>query len=295
MGFPKSPSPSLLTPKDLADAIGVSESALRRWIDAAKINVSRTAGGHRRIRIQDAIQFIRQTGSPVVRPELLGLVDLTPIELGNESSGQALFDALQAGDRGIARGVILSAYLQGQSLPQIFDGPFRQAMEHIGQLWQHGPRGIMLEHRATAICIEIVCELKTLIPPLDASAPLAMGGAPPDDPYQLPTMLAAAVIADAGFRDINFGPQTPLHLLAQEAIDRSARFVWISLSVEPAASLITDMANTAELLSDHHIPMLVGGRFAASVGQQAEGIMLLSSMQELSTWLQNDHLATCQH
>src|SRR5215211_2356769 len=63
----------LLTPKDLADAIGASESSLRRWVDSGRVKMSRTAGGHRRIPLAEAIRFIRETHATVVRPDLLGL------------------------------------------------------------------------------------------------------------------------------------------------------------------------------------------------------------------------------
>src|SRR5271165_4212340 len=77
--LPKASRPgpaTLLTPKELADAIGASESSVRRWVDAGDIRMSRTAGGHRRILLPDAIQFIRKMGAAIVRPELLGLTDL---------------------------------------------------------------------------------------------------------------------------------------------------------------------------------------------------------------------------
>ena len=82
---------SLLTPKDLADAIGASESALRRWIDGGRIRMSRTAGGHRRIPLQEAIRFIRQTGATIVRPELLGLNQF--VAETEESAGASRDDA----------------------------------------------------------------------------------------------------------------------------------------------------------------------------------------------------------
>ena len=51
---------SVLSPKELAAAIGVSESTLKRWADDGLIVFSRTAGGHRRIRLAEAIRFIRE-------------------------------------------------------------------------------------------------------------------------------------------------------------------------------------------------------------------------------------------
>src|SRR5690242_3719305 len=60
-----------LSPRDLADALGVSESSLKRWVDAGKLAAFRTEGGHRRIAVSEALRFIRETGAPVARPELL--------------------------------------------------------------------------------------------------------------------------------------------------------------------------------------------------------------------------------
>ncbi|MEM9791075.1 MAG: MerR family DNA-binding transcriptional regulator [Planctomycetota bacterium] len=64
---------NVLSPKEVALAIGVSESSLKRWADAGRIRVRRTAGGHRRIAIQEAIRFARYYGFPVVRPDILYL------------------------------------------------------------------------------------------------------------------------------------------------------------------------------------------------------------------------------
>jgi excisionase family DNA binding protein len=279
-------SKSLLTPKDLADAIGASESALRRWVDGGRIRMSRTAGGHRRIPVQEAIRFIRQTGATIVRPELLGLNPLATA--ANASSGSsrddALFHALRAGNRDVARGLIVSSYLGGLGLAALFDGPICSAMDRVGQLWQHEPRGIMIEHRATGICIETIAELRGLLPIVDDQSPLAIGGAPQADPYQLPTMMAAAVLAEAGFRDINFGPNTPIELLANEAINRQARLVWLSISAEqdpkPLRAAIKQLAVS---LAKHRIELVLGGRFSSAlVPRSMSNVTLVASMSDLA-------------
>ena len=56
----------------------------------------------------------------------------------------------------VARGLILSWYLDGRTLPALFDGPVRAAMHKVGDLWRHDPRGILVEHRATEICAAAV-------------------------------------------------------------------------------------------------------------------------------------------
>ena len=100
---------ALLTPKELAEAIGASESSVRRWVDGGDIRVARTAGGHRRSPLAEAIRFIRQLGAPVVRPDLLGLGEMaiasTPTGANDE---QLLFDQLRNGDERAAKGLVVS-------------------------------------------------------------------------------------------------------------------------------------------------------------------------------------------
>ena len=48
----------VLTPKQVADAIGVSEASLKRWCDKGLIPATRTAGGHRRLPISGVVQQV---------------------------------------------------------------------------------------------------------------------------------------------------------------------------------------------------------------------------------------------
>ena len=276
----------LLTPKDLADAIGASESALRRWVDGGRIRMSRTTGGHRRIPLQEAIRFIRQTGATIVRPELLGLNQLVvdAEASAGASRDDALFNALRVGNGAVARGLIISSYLEGLGLAALFDGPIRSAMDRVGQLWQHDPRGIMAEHRATGICVETIAELRGLLPVVDERSPLAIGGAPQDDPYQLPTMMAAATLAEAGFWDINFGANTPVELLAYEAVERKAKLVWLSISAEQEQKpLRTAIKKLADTLAKQQIDLVMGGRFSiACLPRSMSNVTLVASMSDLA-------------
>ncbi len=279
---------TLLTPKELADAIGASESSLRRWVDNGRIAMSRTAGGHRRIPLAGAIQFIREIGATVVRPDLLGLGDV-PVpgaSLRGLANDQKLFEALQTGQRRLARGMILSWYLDGRSLPALFDGPVSGAMHRLGKLWNHNERGILVEHRATEICIEVIAEMRGLLPLIEADAPLALGGAPQDDPYLLPARMADTVLAEAGFRDINFGANTPVGLLMKEAVERRARMVWLSISTQQATkSLGAAITKLAHGLAKHNMNLILGGRCHLEyVPRGLKNVSSIGSMSELAAF-----------
>ena len=276
----------LLTTKELAEAIGASESSLRRWTNSGAIRTSRTVGGHRRIPLSEAIRFIRDTRATVVRPQVLGLGDAPPAvggAGGGEAVDEAVYRALHDGDAARARGLLLATYLGGASLAAMFDGPVGRAMHRIGELWEHDARGVLVEHRATDICLQAVAQLRHLLPPADDTAPAAVGGAPAGDPYLLSSMMAATVLADAGYRVTNLGADTPLDVLATAAEEQRAAVVWLSLSVaEPIAPLRRDVAHLSKRIAGWDATLLVGGRRAAALDTRRLGnVHVLATMSEL--------------
>ena len=110
-----------LSPREFASVVGVSESSVKRWVDAGRIPVSRTAGGHRRIQVVDAMHFIRTHRIRLVEPEKLGLDDLAAVAAADDGAftGSLLTEALIAGEVARVRGVILQAYLSGTPPSQL--------------------------------------------------------------------------------------------------------------------------------------------------------------------------------
>lgn len=278
----------ILSPKELADAIGVSESSLKRWADSGKVRVSRTAGGHRRIHIAEAVRFIRETGSPVVRPDILGLPDMGAIQADlsrGDTPEEMLFNYLSVGDAPRARGLIMSLYLSGDGVAAIADGPIRNAMRRLGELWEHDPAGIFIEHRATDMCIEAVRQLRLAIATNEAG-PIAVGGAPPGDTYALPSLLAATVLAAEGFRAFNLGPQTPLDALAAAAEQQRVLLVWVSMTYVPSpVELERGISDLAARLGARGVKLAVGGQKHATLTlPRADNVFVGHSLAELAAF-----------
>lgn len=253
----------IISPRDLAAAIGVSESSLKRWADDGLFQVSRTAGGHRRIAVGEAIRFIRSIHAPILRPDLLGLSDLTA---GGEhvysadAPAERLFSYLREGRARDARGLVLSLYLSGQSVVEIADGPIQSAMERLGEMWQHDEAGIFVEHRATDICIQAVQQLRQLVEPQQPRA-LAVGGAPPGDPYLLASLLAATALGAEGWQAMNLGPDTPFEALLKAAERSEPRLVWLSASViRDESEFVDGVVALSKRLAEREVPLVVGGR-----------------------------------
>lgn len=280
---------NVLTPKQLAEAIGVSESSLKRWADDGRLPVSRTAGGHRRIRLNDAVRFIRETASPLVRPEILGLADVVTLER-DEGRGEAdtdrLLRYLQAGQAAQARGLILSLYMRGEPVASICDGPIHQSMQVLGELWVDHADGVFIEHRATDICLQAINQLRLLLE-LPASAPRAVGGAPEGDPYLLPSMAAATVLRSIGVDADNLGPDAPAVALAQAAGQVQASVIWVSVSTRDGRAEPEEHLRTLlDLTESRPMTIVVGGRIAGQLKLPAhERLMIGTSMAELAAFV----------
>lgn len=261
-----------LSPKELALAVGVSESSLKRWADRGEIRVRRTAGGHRRIPLQEAVRFARDANLPIVRPDILNLPDLgraRQLDLTGDRLPDVLFERLKAGDAEDVRAVLLELYLAGHAPAAIFDGPMRQAMARLGELWQHSDAGIYIEHRATDICIQSVNLLRSLIAPAPAAPggaqaeddrPVALGGAPEDDPYVLTSIMVACVLAELGYREVNLGPDTPRDSLIAAARHYRPQLVWLSCSTGDTLPTPGALASLAHELADVGATLVLGGR-----------------------------------
>lgn len=218
-----------LSPKDLAAAVGVSESSLKRWADSGTIQATRTEGGHRRIAISEAIRFIRESKLELVKPEVLGIRELAAAPETDTGGGEGFLDALRNGDAETARGLLMWQFLQGESGAALCDGPIREALEELGTLWRDQRDGIFLEHRATDICLQAMDQLRVL-QPVAADAPVLVGGAPEGDPYMLPSLMAATSLALEGFRAINLGAETPGETLLHAVDVYSAPVAWLSIT-----------------------------------------------------------------
>lgn len=265
----------MLSPRELADALGVSESSLKRWVDAGKLHAARTEGGHRRIAVAEALRFIRENGAPVVRPELL---DMPEIAATGDRSDATFLGHLLDGDARAARGWVMARYLEGMPVAELCDGPIKTAMHAIGERWQHSPDGVFVEHRATDACIQALAHVRSTFDP-PANAPVALGGTPEDDPYLLASFMVATVIAAEGMRAVNLGPDTPVSAMQQAYDQVKPRLVWISASAPIAPARARAIGRWLEALPAR-TQVAIGGRASASI--TAEGARRCETMAEVA-------------
>ena len=255
----------LISPRNLAEAIGMSESSLKRWADQGLLKVTKTVGGHRRISVRDAIQFVRDRGIRFLKPTVIGLPadDLT-FNVDDMGLNDALLSHLSKGESDSVWNLLIGRFLDGSTIAQLGDGAIKSALRELGSQWEHDSNGIFIEHRATDICIQVIQQMKMIA---THSSPKfrATGGAVSSDPYILPSMLVSSVITESGGQATNLGPNTPIDVLKIDSIKRpkneQPQLVWISASVlESPEETSREINEFAHECHDAGIKLIVGGR-----------------------------------
>lgn len=220
-----------VSPKQLARAIQVSESSIKRWCDQGAISTVRTAGGHRRIGMTDVMRFLRDHRYAIVRPEVLGLpatTGRTAWVLDRAESG--FREALLVGDEDLARQILFDLWLAKHELTTILDGVVTAALHGIGDRWSCGEAEVYQERRGCEICLRLLHELRMLTPPPVARRGLAMGGTPEGDMYLIPNAMVELILRNTGWETIALGAGLPFATLRAALLEHRPQLFWLSVS-----------------------------------------------------------------
>lgn len=269
----------LLSTSEFADATGMSESTVRRLADSGELRVQKTKGGHRKIQLAEAVRYVHVAKIKLVKPELLGLAK--PEVTADPSCSERLLQALREGHAASVIGLIHSMYAEGFSLAEICDGAMRYAMNVIGSAWPQDKRSIFVEHRATLLCVRALCQIRLALPEAEEGALTAMGAAPQDDPYLLPSLMVSLVLHEVGFDETNLGPNTPVDVLTDSVEDEQPNLVWLAVT-NPIRSRRhhQEIEHLADIVDSYGGLFLIGGQNADTFA--GPRIAKCDSMRELS-------------
>lgn len=269
-----------LSPKQVAKALGVSESSIKRWCDQGTVPVIKTAGGHRRIPCHTVDQLLANGGafdSVVFDPAALngskgGLhasnfesepagVETSPASISLEECRREFLFALQQGREGRCRQLISSLLVFGHSRSTSADLLISDALHHFGHLWEQGDLAIYQERRACGICQGLLHELKQSIP-VPLNGPVAIGGSTSNDTYQLATQLVELSLRDLGWQATSLGCNLPFQTFKAAVQEYRPQLLWFSISVVASeADFVRDFNDLADSISSS-TAIVVGGRAA---------------------------------
>ncbi len=281
---------TLLTPKQVAQAIGVSESSIKRWCDAGSLAFELTAGGHRRLPIADVFQFVRQQGITLANPQLLSLPSNTGDgTLDIRRAEQNALGALIAGDEETVRRVLFDLYLAKVSVASICDQVVAKCFEKIGELWSEDKITIYQERLATTIILNVISELRQSIQSIPSpSAKHAVGAGLEGDHFTIPGSLVDVSLRDMGWKSTYLGVNLPFATIEKAINDLRPDVLWITCaSIRNEQEFLTGLKTLRQATTRMNCEFVLGGRaidrqkiFQASLADD-----VFVSIESFMTWL----------
>lgn len=291
------------SPKQVAQALQVSESSVKRWCDRGVIRTDRTHGGHRRIPLEHLMEFLESTNRRIVDPSAIGLSDHRQLErdaiaelstradrvgedpsIANAPFLQSQFErALLAGDESQCRKVISSWYAIHGNMASVADDLMAPTFRVIGEMWECGRADVYQERRGCEICIRLIHELRRLITDPTAEAPLAMGGTSEGDNYQVANQLIEIIFREAGWRTISLGSGVPFTSMASAITKYRPKIFWLSVShIESDQDFLNRFDQFSKELPQGTM-LVVGGRsLSESLRKKMQFSAFCDSMRQLS-------------
>ena len=281
----------LISPKQAAKALGVSESSLKRWCDNGKINVTRTPGGHRKMSVADLFDFVRKNDVTLVSPELLGL----PPVVGKKADDitrlrNELTDSLLSGDELKAQGLVFDLLLNKLPLHKLFDDIITPAIYEIGRRWECNEAEIYQERMGCQISLRLLHQIRRLIPlpneQTTAEKNIAIGGTLSGDRYTIATAMVELILRNRGIHATSIGASIPGVSFVNAIRKMQPKLVWISTTyIENHHQFLSEFRIISKFCIDRGILLVIGGNvFVPELRKQISFNFFGDTMKHLDTF-----------
>lgn len=274
---------TLITPKQVGRALGVSESSVKRWCDKGDIETHHTLGGHRRIAVATVLALVREGKFALVAPDALGL----PATSGQSSrvvqrAREGLTAALLEGNESRCRQLIFDLFMAGQRPSVICDEVVAAAFADIGDRWSCGQAEVYQERRGCEIALHIMHEMQSLLAPIGEDGILALGGAAAGDQYSLGTKMVELVLRDAQWNAVSLGNNLPFSTFEAAIADNRPQLFWLSCShIADPQEFLTSYAALYEKFNTEVAFVVGGSALSAELRQKMNYSAFCDNMQHL--------------
>jgi excisionase family DNA binding protein len=210
---------AILSTRDVARLLVVSEATVKRWADDGLLSCYRTPGGHRKFTNLDVSAFMEArgfhggAGAPVPEPspgEVLRLARTADVGALERLAVAAL-----------ERGMPLEAYLDTIVIPALVD---------IGDRWACAEATIAEEHVVSFAIGEFLARVRARLERTEARRGTAIVACAAADRHDLASRMASLVLRSRGWHIIVTGADTPAADVAKLALTTGARVVAYSAS-----------------------------------------------------------------
>jgi len=233
-----------LTSSETAELLQVHPSTVKRWCNDGELASEKTAGGHRRLHLEDVMAFARARDIATV---------LSPFEPYEPHVWSSLREIRQEGSfrrlhalsmswvaRGQLRrlGLLYDALARDPSvgLARFCDEGVRDLMARVGEAWARGQLRVGEEHLVSQVMYEVLVKFRSEVRDDRAPTsngvrrPVAVVGTMEGNQHHLGSMCVRILLELRGWEVFYLGPDVPIEDFGVVQRGRSAELVCISLA-----------------------------------------------------------------
>lgn len=250
-----------LTPRQVARAMGVSESSVKRWCDAGLIESSLTAGGHRRLSLASVQDFLKANNQLSIDPEIFSLnFSFGKSERALDRGREDFIDAYLHSSESQMRQIIADYIDAGRDPAVIFDHILFATREEILRRIRIGTVDPYIERFGTEICLRLMFELRSGLPVPRSTAPKAVSASLDGAMDALRVEAAEVLLYHQGWNSRTVGTRIPfqqLELLIQES---SPDLLYLDVEeIRSFEGFFQALAHLIEIAARHATILILGG------------------------------------
>ena len=281
----------IISTRQVAELLAVSEATVKRWADAGTLRCFRTPGGHRKFRMEDVADFLRdyhydtagtissEPASPAVAGvHAIGMADSPTID---QETVLQFRNAALAGDVESLVSQIAQNRLRGLTLATIFDAIAAPALADIGERWARGVLTVAQEHIASMAVIESLARTRPLIERTGRDRGKVLLACCGDEQHDIAVRMGALLAYGLGFTAMLVGARAPVADLSLLITGERPRFVVVSASSSADPKMVAvEVTAIVETSRAAGATVIVGGSGMVPA-RDLPGVRHVQSMNEL--------------
>jgi excisionase family DNA binding protein len=269
----------LWTSNEVARALGVGVSSIKRWTDDGKLESVRTVGGHRRYRLEAIHRFAAERGLDTTALPPLERVE----ELENLDAATVIAKLLASlGKRDVSslRRVVSSHVALDEERVAFLDSIVGELLREIGEKWERGEWSVGMEHRASYAVAEAIDRSR----PQLTEGPLAILCCPPGELHSIPLNMVRIVVEWNGFRSDFLGADVPWESI-RRAIDAEKPALVLLSARNQVPFNSPEFRALAEYCVELGVEVAIGGQWARGGASAESGVPRFRTLAGFERWL----------
>jgi len=174
--------------------------------------------------------------------------------------GLAYLQAVLAGDRRAASGIVLEALETGVPVEDVYQYFFERTQAELGRMWQSNVISVSQEHIGTEVTRAVMAQVYAYVTTAEKGPYTVVVASVGAENHGIAAQIVADTFEMAHWKTINAGANTPVDAILETVVEVGADVLALSAAM---ANHVLDVAELTRIIRDDprtaHVCVLVGG------------------------------------